>query len=50
MLYLNFKYLQKSEIINGRDVKWFMVIFLPVSPVILPVIIQHNINEKYFSG
>ncbi len=50
MLYLNFKYLQKSEIINGRDAKWFMIIFLPVSPVILPIIIQHNINEKYFSG
>ena len=44
-LYVNLKYLQKSEIINGRDIKWFIVIFLPISPII----IQHNINEKVFS-
>ena len=45
-LYLNLKYLQKSEMINGRDVKWYMVLFLPISPII----IQHNINEKFFPG
>jgi hypothetical protein len=45
-LYLNIKYLQKSEMLNGRDVKWFMILFLPISPII----IQHNINEKYFPG
>ena len=45
-LYLNLKYLQKSEIVNGRDTKWFMILFLPL----LPLIIQHNINEKYFPG
>ncbi len=44
--YLNLKYLQKSENMNGRDIKWFMIIFLPISPII----IQHNINEKLFSG
>ncbi len=45
-LYINLKYLQKSEIMNGRDIKWFIVLFLPISPII----IQHNINEKYYSG
>ncbi len=45
-LYLNLKYLQKSEMINGRDVKWYMILFLPLSPII----IQHNVNEKYFPG
>jgi len=45
-LYLNLKYLQKSEMLNGRDVKWYMILFLPISPII----IQHNINEKYFAG
>lgn len=43
-LYLNLKYLQKSENINGRDVKWYMILFI----LIAPIIIQHNINEKYF--
>jgi len=43
-LYLNLKYMQKSELINGRDIKWFMIFFLPLSPII----IQHNINEKHF--
>ncbi len=45
-LYLNLKYMQKSEMVNGRDIKWFMILFLPLSPII----IQHNINEKYFPG
>lgn len=45
-IYLNIKYMQKSEMLNGRDLKWFMIFFLPISPVI----IQHNINEKYFPG
>lgn len=44
--YINLKYLQKSEMLNGRDVKWYMILFLPISPLI----IQHNINEKYFTG
>ncbi len=44
--YLNLKYMQKSEMMNGRDMKWFMVFFLPISPVI----IQHNINERLFPG
>ena len=43
--YLNLRYLQKSEQMNGRDVKWYMIIFLPI----LPLIIQGNINEKFFS-
>ncbi len=45
-LYLNLKYLQKSEMINGRDVKWYVILFLPLSPII----IQHNVNEKFFPG
>ena len=45
-LYLNLKYMQKSEVLNGRDMKWFMFLFLPISPLI----IQHNINEKFFPG
>lgn len=45
-LYINLKYMQKSEGLNGRDMKWFMILFLPISFLI----IQHNINEKYFPG
>jgi len=45
-LYINLKYMQKSEMLNGRDMKWFMFLFLPISPLI----IQHNINEKFFPG
>ena len=45
-IYLNLRYMQKSENINGRDMKWFMVFFLPISPLI----IQSNVNEKYFPG
>ena len=44
--YISIKYLQKSEELNGRDMPWFMVLFLPISFLI----IQHNINEKYFPG
>lgn len=43
-IFLNLRYMQKSENINGRDMKWFMVFFLPISPII----IQNNVNEKYF--
>jgi hypothetical protein len=48
-VYLNLRYMQKSEEINGRDMKWLMVLFVffPVVPVL---IIQNNINEKYFPG
>jgi len=45
-LYINVKYIQKSEEINGREMKWYLVFFL----VIAPLIIQHNVNEKYFPG
>ena len=48
-LYLNLKYLQKSEFLNGRDAKWYMILFLPLL-LIFPIFIQHNINEKYFPG
>jgi hypothetical protein len=44
--YLCLKYMQKSEMINGRDMKWYMILFLPL----LPIMIQHNLNEKYFPG
>jgi len=43
-LYINLRYIQKSEELNGRNMKWFMVIFLPIAFLI----IQQNINEKYF--
>jgi apolipoprotein N-acyltransferase len=45
-LYLNMKYMHKSELMNDRDVKWYMILFLPFAPLI----IQHNINEKLFPG
>ena len=45
-LYINLKYIQKSEELNGRDMKWYLILFLPISFLI----IQHNINERYFSG
>lgn len=45
-VYLNLKYLQKSEMINGRDSKWVMILVYPL----IPVIIQNNINEKYYPG
>jgi apolipoprotein N-acyltransferase len=45
-LYVNLRYMQKSEMINGRDAKWYMILFVFLSPII----IQHNINEKYFPG
>ena len=48
-LYLNLRYMQKSEELNSRDMKWFMAIFLFI-PVIAVLIIQNNINEKYFPG
>jgi hypothetical protein len=45
-IYLSLKYLQKSEMLNGRDVKWYMIFFV----LFMPIIIQHNLNEKYFPG
>ncbi|MDY6968680.1 MAG: hypothetical protein SVR08_08515 [Spirochaetota bacterium] len=45
-LYINLKYMQKSEEMNGRDIKWYSIIFLPISFLI----IQHNINERFFPG
>lgn len=45
-LFISLKYMQKSEQINGRDSKWYMIIFLPISFLV----IQNNINERYFPG
>ncbi|HOF34365.1 MAG TPA: hypothetical protein PK624_07340 [Spirochaetota bacterium] len=45
-VYLNLKYMQKAEEINDRDLKWYMIIFLPLSVLI----IQNSINERYFPG
>ena len=45
-MYTNLRYLQKSEALNGRDVKWYVIFFLPFAPII----IQQNINERYYSG
>ncbi len=46
ILYINIKYMQRSELLNGRDTTWYMFLFLPVAPLV----IQHNLNERYFSG
>lgn len=46
ILYLNLRFMQKSEELNDRDLKWYMVFFLPISVLI----IQSNINEKYYPG
>lgn len=45
-IYLSLKYMQKSEEINSRDMKWYMVLFIPLSVLI----IQNNINEKFHPG
>ena len=45
-VYLMLKYMQKSEIMNGRQMKWYMAFFF----LLAPIIIQHNINEKLFPG
>ena len=45
-LYINMKYMQKSEELNGRDLKWYMILFLPISFLI----VQHNVNERYYPG
>lgn len=45
-LYINMKYMQRSEELNERDLKWYMILFLPLSVLI----IQHNINERYYPG
>ncbi|MBN1499416.1 MAG: hypothetical protein JW982_04645 [Spirochaetes bacterium] len=45
-IYLGFKYMQKSEELNNRDMKWFVVLFFPLSMLI----IQNNINEKFHPG
>lgn len=45
-VYINVKFIQKSEEINGREMKWYMVFFL----ILAPLIVQHNINEKFFPG
>ncbi|MBN2435459.1 MAG: hypothetical protein JXK07_09375 [Spirochaetes bacterium] len=42
-LYLNIRYLQKSEEINGRSIQWYIIFFLPFAVLI----IQNNINEHY---
>jgi hypothetical protein len=44
--YINLKYMQKSEELNNREMKWYMFFFLIISPLI----IQHNINERFFPG
>lgn len=45
-IYLSLKYMQKSEQLNNRDLKWYMFFFVPISFLI----IQNNINERYFPG
>jgi hypothetical protein len=47
-IYLLVKYMQKSEMMNGREMNWFLIIFVLVPFLIPPIIIQHNINEKLF--
>jgi hypothetical protein len=45
-IYISLKYMQKSEQLNNRDLKWYMFFFVPISFLI----IQNNINERYFPG
>ncbi len=45
-VYLNLRYMQKSEMLNGREVKWYIILFI----FILPIMIQNNLNERYFPG
>ena len=45
-LFLNLKFMQKSEELNNREPMWYMVLFLPMSVLV----IQNNINERYFPG
>ncbi len=45
-IYLSLKYMQKSEQLNNRDLKWYMFFFVPISFLI----IQNSINERYFPG
>ncbi|MBN2040547.1 MAG: hypothetical protein JW864_10915 [Spirochaetes bacterium] len=45
-VYLSLKYMHKSEQLNNRDLKWYMFFFVPISFLI----IQNNINERYFPG
>lgn len=45
-LYISLKYMQRSEELNRRSMLWYMIFFLPISFLI----IQNNINEKYFPG
>jgi len=45
-IYLCLKYMYKSEQLNDRDLKWYMIIFIPIAFLI----IQNNINERYFPG
>jgi hypothetical protein len=44
-LYLNMRYLDKSERLNDRRSSWYMVLFIFISPLI----VQNNINE-YFNS
>ena len=46
IVYCTIKYMQKSEMLNGRQMPWYMILFLPLGFLI----IQHNINERYFTS
>ena len=50
LLYILLKFMQKSEALNGRSMNWLLLVFFPLAPVIMPLIIQHNINEKFYPG
>lgn len=43
-LYLNIRYLQKSEELNHREFKWHYLLFVPILPL-PPLMIQNNISE-----
>ncbi len=43
-LYLNIRYLQKSEELNKRDFKWFFLLFVLLGPLPM-LIIQNNVSE-----
>jgi len=46
LVYITIKYMQKSEMLNDRQMPWYMILFLPIGFLI----IQHNINERYFTS
>ena len=43
-IFLCLRYMQKSQILNGRTIMWYEVFFV-LFPMLAPLVIQMNINE-----